>query len=63
MLIGFAELEDPATQAKALAEAIKEIPKAHRDTLQFLVFHLSRVIEHQDENLVCALPFATRLPP
>lgn len=47
------ELEDSKAKAKALAEAIKEIPKAHRDTLQFLIFHLSRVIEHQEENLVC----------
>lgn len=53
MLTDRIELEDSAAQAKALSEAIKEIPKAHRDTLQFLVFHLSRVIEHQDENLVC----------
>lgn len=62
MLTDFTELEDPAAQAKALAEAIKEIPKAHRDTLQFLVFHLSRVIEHQDENLVCARPHTNRHP-
>ena len=46
------EMEDIEAQSKALAAAINEIPKAHRDTLQFLVFHLSRVIQHQDENLV-----------
>jgi hypothetical protein len=51
LLIG-TEIEDSKAKAKALADAIKEIPKAHRDTLQFLIFHLSRVIEHQDENLV-----------
>lgn len=47
-----AELEDPEQQAKALAVAVNEIPKAHRDTLQFLVFHLSRVIQHAKDNLV-----------
>jgi hypothetical protein len=31
---------------------MNEIPKAHRDTLQFLVFHLSRVIQHASDNLV-----------
>jgi hypothetical protein len=35
-----------------LLAAVNEIPKAHRDTLQFLVFHLSRVIQHAKENLV-----------
>jgi hypothetical protein len=39
-------------QTKALTAAVNEVPKAHRDTLQFLVFHLSRVIQHQDVNLV-----------
>jgi hypothetical protein len=48
-----AELEDPTAQTKALHAALDEIPKAHRDTLQFLVFHLSRVIQHESDNLVC----------
>jgi hypothetical protein len=47
-----AELEDPEAQARALHAAVNEIPKAHRDTLQFLVFHLSRVIQHANDNLV-----------
>jgi hypothetical protein len=46
------ETEDPEAQSKALTAAINEVPRAHRDTLQFLVFHLSRVIQHQEENLV-----------
>ena len=48
----FAELEEPSAQSKALLAAVNEIPKAHRDTLQFLVFHLSRVIQHASDNLV-----------
>lgn len=47
------ELEEPNAQARALSAAVNEIPKAHRDTLQFLVFHLSRVIQHASDNLVC----------
>lgn len=62
MLIDSVELEDPAAQAKALAEAIKEIPQAHRDTLQFLVFHLSQIVEHQDENLVSKQPWTKEQP-
>ncbi|KAH6629449.1 hypothetical protein C7974DRAFT_413244 [Boeremia exigua] len=57
------QLEDTKAQSKALTEAIKEIPKAHRDTLQFLVFHLSRVIEHQEENLMTPLNLAVVFAP
>jgi hypothetical protein len=48
------EIEDPEIQSKALHAAVNEIPRAHRDTLQFLVFHLSRVIQHASDNLVSA---------
>jgi hypothetical protein len=55
----FAEIEDPERKTKAMIGAINEIPRAHRDCLQFLVFHLSRVIQHSSENLVsyCGPPF------
>lgn len=39
-------------KTRAMHAAIKEIPRAHYDTLQFLVFHLSRVIQHASDNLV-----------
>ncbi|KAF9693101.1 hypothetical protein EKO04_008702 [Ascochyta lentis] len=57
------QLEDPEAQSKALAAAINEIPRAHRDTLQFLVFHLSRVIQHQDDNLMTPLNVAVVFAP
>ena len=48
-------IEVPEQRAKALRAAISEIPRAHRDTMQFLIFHLSRVIQHSGDNLVCEL--------
>jgi Rho-type GTPase-activating protein 1/2 len=33
---------------------IEHLPKAHRDTLEFLVFHLARVMQNQGENLMGA---------
>ena len=42
----------PGQKAKAMHEALKDIPRQHYDTLQFLVFHLSRVIQHAKDNLV-----------
>lgn len=47
-----AEIEDPERKKRAMLDAINEVPKAHRDTLQYLVFHLSRVINRSSENLV-----------
>lgn len=57
------QLEDKASQCKALFAAINEIPKAHRDTLQFLVFHLSRVIQHASDNLMTPLNLAVVFAP
>ena len=42
--------------------AINELPMRHRDCLEFLVFHLARVVERERENLMtslnCAVVFA-----
>ncbi|CAN9196155.1 unnamed protein product [Alternaria alternata] len=57
------QLEEPNAQAKALSAAVNEIPKAHRDTLQFLVFHLSRVIQHASDNLMTPLNVAVVFAP
>ncbi|KNG46864.1 rho-type gtpase-activating protein 2 [Stemphylium lycopersici] len=57
------QLEEPTAQAKALSVAVNEIPKAHRDTLQFLVFHLSRVIQHASDNLMTPLNVAVVFAP
>ncbi|CAE7026722.1 hypothetical protein PTNB85_01709 [Pyrenophora teres f. teres] len=57
------QLEEPSAQSKALIAAVNEIPKAHRDTLQFLVFHLSRVIQHANDNLMTPLNVAVVFAP
>ncbi|KAF2279208.1 RhoGAP-domain-containing protein [Westerdykella ornata] len=56
-------IEDPDRKAKAMISAINEIPRTHRDCLQFLVFHLSRVIQHSKENLMSALNLAVVFAP
>lgn len=35
-----------------MKDTIEHLPKAHRDTLEFLVFHLDRIMQHQSENLM-----------
>lgn len=45
-------IEVPEQRARALRAALKEIPRPHYDTIQFLIFHLARVIQHSNDNLV-----------
>jgi hypothetical protein len=45
-------IENPEQRGRALRAVLKEIPRPHYDTLQFLIFHLARVIQHSDDNLV-----------
>lgn len=35
--------------------AIRELPQSHQDCLEFLIFHLARVMAHDKENLVCPI--------
>lgn len=50
-------VENHEQKVKALHAAIREIPRAHHDTLQFLIFHLSRIIQHASDNLVSTINF------
>jgi hypothetical protein len=42
-------------KALKMKDAINTLPRCHRDCLEFLVFHLGRVLARADVNLVCAL--------
>ncbi|KAH7128772.1 hypothetical protein B0J11DRAFT_278958 [Dendryphion nanum] len=57
------QIEDTARKSQAIAAALDDIPRAHRDCLQFLVFHLSRVIKHANENLMTPLNLAVVFAP
>jgi hypothetical protein len=46
-----------------MTEVVNELPKCHRDTLQFLIFHLSRVLQHTPVNLMTALNLAVCFGP
>ena len=51
------EGEDGVTRAKRLRAVVDELPKSHRETLEFLLFHLTKVMEQQSVNLVSSTPF------
>lgn len=46
-----------------MRNAVMELPPRHRDTLEFLVFHLARVVEHEKENLMTSLNVAVVFAP
>ena len=47
----------------SMRQAINELPSHHRDTLEVLIFHLARVIEHERENLMTSLNTAVVFAP
>jgi len=56
-------VEDPEKRIQVMRMAINELPRSHRDTLEFLVFHLARVIDKQGENLMTATNLAVVFAP
>ncbi|KAL9131621.1 MAG: hypothetical protein Q9217_000509 [Psora testacea] len=50
-------------KVSSMRHAINELPPPHRDTLEVLVFHLARVIEHEKDNLMTSLNVAVVFAP
>jgi uncharacterized protein YoxC len=55
-LLDASRVEDTDSRALKMREAIDRLPKAHRDCLEFLIFHLARVTSHEKDNLVSIVP-------
>lgn len=53
----------PAETIGLMRSAILELPPRHRDTLEFLVFHLARVVEREKDNLMTSLNVAVVFAP
>ncbi|KAJ5378876.1 hypothetical protein N7509_011995 [Penicillium cosmopolitanum] len=63
MIIDYAEIPTTAARVEHLVENLKELPRVHRDVLEFLIFHLKRVVERQDENLMTSQNVAVVFAP
>ena len=64
LLTSISPLGRPATETiSAMRNAILELPPRHRDTLEFLVFHLARVVEREKENLMTSMNVAVVFAP
>ena len=52
-----------AFRITSMRHAINELPSHHKDTLEVLIFHLARVIEHERDNLMTSLNTAVVFAP
>ncbi|KAL1955561.1 hypothetical protein VTO42DRAFT_8440 [Malbranchea cinnamomea] len=46
-----------------MQRALQELPRVHRDVLEFLIFHLKRVVEREKENLMSSQNIAVVFAP
>ncbi|KAI1747542.1 rho GTPase activator Rga [Xylaria castorea] len=54
-------LANDAEKCTHLQNVFNQLPRQHKDCLEFLMFHLSRVASRESENLVCYLSTITVL--
>ncbi|KAI2790055.1 hypothetical protein POX_d05559 [Penicillium oxalicum] len=62
-IIDSAEVTHAPTRIELLQKNLSELPRVHRDVLEFLVFHLKRVVERQEENLMTSQNIAVVFAP
>lgn len=62
-IIDSAEITHTPARVELLQKHLSELPRVHRDVLEFLVFHLKRVVERQDENLMTSQNIAVVFAP
>ena len=54
---------DSEKRIEAMHRALGDLPKVHRDVLEFLTFHLKRVVERESENLMTSMNIAVVFAP
>ncbi|KAK8187806.1 uncharacterized protein BKA78DRAFT_171131 [Phyllosticta capitalensis] len=62
-ILSAGQMHDPEKQVLAMRRAIDNLPNHHRNCLEFLIFHLARVMEHKKENLMTAVNLAVVFAP
>lgn len=55
-LLDAIQIHDEEKRIASMRIAIQGLPPCHRDCLEFLVFHLARVVEKEKDNLVSRHP-------
>ncbi|KAL1883465.1 Rho-type gtpase-activating protein [Paecilomyces lecythidis] len=57
------EIEPASARIEALQKCLQNLPRVHRDVLEFLMFHLKRVVERESENLMTSQNIAVVFAP
>ncbi|KAL2002176.1 hypothetical protein VTN02DRAFT_500 [Thermoascus thermophilus] len=57
------DITSHSARVEALQDCLKDLPRVHRDVLEFLMFHLKRVVEHEKENLMTSMNIAVVFAP
>lgn len=58
-LLAAGQIQEPDKLIPGIRSAIDTLPPHHRDCLEFLIFHLARVMEQKKDNLVSVSYFYT----
>ncbi|KAL2824896.1 hypothetical protein BDW59DRAFT_80385 [Aspergillus cavernicola] len=62
-IIETGEITSDSARIEALQKRLGELPRVHQDVLEFLVFHLKRVVEREKENLMTSQNIAVVFAP
>ncbi|KKA23304.1 Rho GTPase activator Rga [Rasamsonia emersonii CBS 393.64] len=62
-LLDTIEITPHSARIEAVRRSLEGLPRVHRDVLEFLVFHLKRVVEHEKENLMSSQNIAVVFAP
>ena len=55
--------DEDEKRIEAMHRALDDLPKVHRNVLEFLTFHLKRVVERESENLMTSMNIAVVFAP
>ncbi|RHZ66674.1 hypothetical protein CDV55_101249 [Aspergillus turcosus] len=62
-IIDTGEISSAEARISVLQKSLAELPRVHQDVLEFLVFHLKRVVEREKENLMTSQNIAVVFAP
>ncbi|KAL2865338.1 putative Rho GTPase activator Rga [Aspergillus lucknowensis] len=62
-IIETGEITSRSARIESMQKSLGELPRVHQDVLEFLVFHLKRVVEREKENLMTSQNIAVVFAP
>lgn len=62
-IIDTGEIPTHSVRVDTMQKCLAELPRVHQDVLEFLMFHLKRVVEREQENLMTSQNIAVVFAP